>query len=74
MQCLWGDDCPTEMDFDYTLETIKGWEIHFASHLAKSDESMENTARRAQPKCSWDGCNAKVEKGYLFKHIVTHEV
>ena len=80
MQCLWGDGCPTEMDFDYTFETIKGWKEHFASHLpAESNEPAGVSEERAQPKvkmveCGWDGCGAKVERGHLFEHVVTHEV
>lgn len=68
------------MDFDYTFETIKGWKEHFASHLpAESNEPAGVSGERAQPKvkmveCGWDGCGAKVERGHLFEHVVTHEV
>ena len=67
------------MDSNYTFETIREWKSHLASHLAKSGEPTEDSVGRAQLRvrvveCNWDGCNAKVERGYLFKHIVTHEV
>lgn len=78
MKCLWGGGCTVQMPFDYTLDTIKDWKNHIASHLAKSDKSTDDSAGRNQKmkvvKCGWDGCGAKVERGYLFKHIVTHEM
>jgi len=76
VRCLWGGDCTVQMTFDYTLDTIKDWRNHIASHLAKSDGSTEGPTGGCQKmvKCLWGGCSAKVEKGYLFKHIVTHEV
>jgi len=66
------------MDFDHTLETIKEWKDHLASHLAKSNEPVEVPAGRNQPRvemvgCSWDGCDERVERGHLFEHVVTHE-
>ena len=78
MQCLWGSNCTTRMDFDYTFKTIKDWKNHIASHLVKPDKPTEDSVGRDQMvkivKCSWGECSANVEKGYLFKHIVTHEV
>lgn len=78
MQCLWGSNCTTRMDFDYTFKTIKDWKNHIASHLVKPSKPTEDSVGRGQMvkilKCSWGGCSANVEKGYLFKHIVTHEV
>jgi hypothetical protein len=78
MRCRWSDDCTVEMDYDYTLATIKDWKTHIVSHLAGSGGSAEVSARKSQKvkmvECSWGGCNARVERGYLFKHIVTHEV
>ena len=67
MRCLWGDDCAVEKAFDYTKDTIKGWKDHIASHLIEpSDGKVVN--------CRWGGCNEKMRREYLFKHIVTHEV
>ena len=76
VRCLWGGDCTVQMTFDYTLDTIKGWRNHIASHLTKYTEPTEDPAGKYQRtvKCCWGGCSAKVERGYLFKHIVTHEV
>jgi hypothetical protein len=78
MRCRWGDDCTVQMDFDYTFDTIKDWKTHIVSHLARPSETTEDSAGRDQKvkmvKCSWGGCSAKVERGYLFKHIITHEV
>ena len=78
MKCLWGGDCTVRMAFDYTLDTIKDWKNHIASHLAEPNEPSEGSAGRCQKvkmvTCSWGDCDTKVEKGYLFKHIVTHEV
>lgn len=64
MRCLWGGDCIVEKEFDYTKDTIKGWKDHIASRLTSSSEVW----------CMWDGCNEKMKREYLFKHIVTHEV
>ena len=75
MRCLWGDDCDIQMAFDYTLDTIKGWKNHVAWHLTRfSQPAEDNVARGKMVICDWDGCGAMVERGYLFKHIVTHEV
>jgi len=78
MRCLWGNDCTTRMAFDYSLGTIKDWKGHIAVHLTGSNQPAEDPGGRGQKvkmvRCSWDGCGEKVEKGYLFKHIVTHEV
>jgi hypothetical protein len=78
MRCLWGDDCTVQMNFDYTFDTIKDWKTHIVSHLVSSRETTEDSAGRDKRvkvvKCSWGGCSAKVERGYLFKHIVTHEL
>jgi len=76
VRCLWGDDCTVQMVFDYTLDTIKDWKNHIVSHLTKSNGPTEDPTGGCQKivKCRWDGCSAKVERGYLFKHIVTHEV
>lgn len=75
MRCLWGDDCVFEMTYDYTLETLKCWKHHIGLHLTRSDQRTEDSGERGKTvTCSWDGCSAQVERGYLFKHIVTHEV
>jgi len=75
MRCLWGDDCTVQMAFDYTFDTIRNWKKHVTSHSNKSTEdSAESSQRVRLVECRWDGCDAEVEKGYLFKHIVTHEV
>jgi len=76
VRCLWGGGCTVEMAFDYTPDTIKDWRNHIFSHLTKSNEPTEDPPGRCQKmvKCHWGGCGAKVERGYLFKHIVTHEV
>lgn len=79
MQCLWGDGCPTKMDFDYTPETIEEWKDHIASHLAESSEPTEDSGGGARPRakrveCSWNGCGTRVERERLFKHIAAHEV
>ena len=75
-RCLWGRDCTVQMAFDYTQDTIRDWKNHIASHLVKSNTPTEDPAGRHQKsvKCRWGGCSEKVERGYLFKHIVTHEV
>ena len=78
MRCLWGDDCTVRMPFNYTLDTIKDWKNHIGWHLTRSNESTDDPVGRCQTvkmvTCGWDGCSVKVERGYLFKHIVTHEV
>ena len=72
MQCLWGGDCTAVKTFDYSMGAIKDWKNHIASHLAESSEVVGGSAGRV--KCRWGGCNKEVERGYLFKHITTHEV
>jgi len=67
MRCLWGDNCTVEEVFDYTKDTIKGWKDHIASHLTEPSEGKVVS-------CRWGGCNEKMKREYLFKHIVTHEV
>ena len=65
------------MAFDYTLDTIKDWKIHVASHLTKPDGPIRDSVGGQKVRmvaCGWGGCSAEVERGYLFKHIVTHEV
>ena len=76
MQCLWGDGCTVQKVFAYSLDTIKDWKNHISSHLTEPSEVVEGSAGRVKTvvRCRWGGCNKKVEKGYLFKHIVTHEV
>jgi hypothetical protein len=78
MRCLWGDDCNTKMEFDYTPETIKKWENHVASHLAKSGEPAADSVGKAQPKaktveCMWDGCGKELRRDYIFRHIASHD-
>lgn len=72
MQCLWGGDCTAVKTFDYSMGAIKDWKNHIASHLAESSEVVGGSAGRV--KCRWGECNKEVERGYLFKHITTHEV
>ena len=76
MRCLWGDDCSIQMAIEYTPDSIKDWKSHIASHLTKSNQPTEDPMERHQKvvNCRWSGCSTKVERGYLFKHIVTHEV
>lgn len=75
MRCLWGDGCAFEMAYDYKLTTIKAWKGHIVSHLKTPNPSSKDARGQAKTvECSWGECNARVPKGYLFKHIVTHEV
>ena len=75
MQCLWDDNCTVRMAFNYTLDTIKDWKNHIASHVPEPNKTTEDLAGGCRMvECGWGRCGAKVEKGYLFKHIVTHEV
>ncbi|KAF9785767.1 hypothetical protein BJ322DRAFT_739324 [Thelephora terrestris] len=75
MRCRWGGNCTFAMAYDYSLDTIRSWKTHIASHPTRSDQHAEDSGGRVKTvECNWGGCSAQVEKGYLFKHIVTHEV
>ena len=61
VRCQWAD-CTKKLHVDYV--NIKHWSDHIREHYTSQPETMP---------CQWDGCDSKINKSSVWKHVVAHQ-